>query len=734
MASSSRPALPDVAKPAQPLRTGVVGRRRRRPTGEPPPLPYHLQLSGIGWLAVAIVFVAVTVVVFAGGLRGSAIAATAADDAVVRWLNGIHLPGFVGAMRALAAISSWWVLNALAFGVLVALLVFRRIRHLILMVILANLMAFLAGNVLGTILQRPHPFGVVIRTGWGGWALPSLQITLLAFVLVVILYTLVPDGRWRNTGKWVAAVLVAAAALGRVALGADAPTDVLVGAALGVTIPLIAYRVLCPNEAFPIRYRRGRTAHLDVGGRRGAAIRQALQDRLGLVVTAVEPFGQEFSASCTPLRITLEGDPPVYAFAKLYARSHLRADRWYKLGRELLYGRLEDETSFKTVRRLVEHEDYALRLLRDVGLPVPRPLGTVELTPEREYLVVTEFLEDAAEITDVQVDDDLIDQGLGIVRTLWDAGLAHRDIKPANLLVRQGRLHLIDVMLTEVHPTPWRQSIDLANMLLVLALLSDAGRVHERARRLFTDQEISEAFAARQGRAMPAQIRQMLRASPRNPLQEFGALLPVRLPPVALQRWTVRRLASLAFVLVVALLAVPLLVSTFNNDIAVRTPASVSDLGCGHVEPLWLQAQAVQSASLVPCVQSLPNGWVLAGLAVNDGRSVITLNHDRAGMDALVARLTAECDVAGLGEVPSTTPGVRRFEQARPLRAGQAALWLDRFEGGCVTYRLNPRLDLEGPLRDEVSKMFGFATRQVLRQALETRSAGRLSLDPDEAK
>jgi hypothetical protein len=72
-------------------------------------LPYHLQLSGIGWLAVAIVFVAVTVVVFARGLRGSAIAATAADDAVVRWLNGIHLPGFVGAMRALAAISSWWV-------------------------------------------------------------------------------------------------------------------------------------------------------------------------------------------------------------------------------------------------------------------------------------------------------------------------------------------------------------------------------------------------------------------------------------------------------------------------------------------------------------------------------------------------------------------------------------------------------------------------------------------------
>ncbi len=33
----------------------------------------------------------------------------------------------------------------------------------------------------------------------------------------------------------------------------------------------------------------------------------------------------------------------------------------------------------------------------------------------------------------------MIDQGLKIVRQLWDAGLAHRDIKPANLLVQDGR-------------------------------------------------------------------------------------------------------------------------------------------------------------------------------------------------------------------------------------------------------------------------------------------------------
>ena len=72
----------------------------------------------------------------------------------------------------------------------------------------------------------------------------------------------------------------------------------------------------------------------------------------------------------------------------------------------------------------------------------------------------------------------IIDQGLAVVRRMWDVGLAHRDIKPANLLVRDGRLLLIDAAFAEVRPSPWRQAVDLANMMLVLALRTDAERVY----------------------------------------------------------------------------------------------------------------------------------------------------------------------------------------------------------------------------------------------------------------
>ena len=86
----------------------------------------------------------------------------------------------------------------------------------------------------------------------------------------------------------------------------------------------------------------------------------------------------------------------------------------------------------------------------------------------------------------------MIDDGLGIIRKLWDAGLAHRDIKPANLLVRDGRMQLIDVAFIEARPTPWRQAVDLANMMLCLALRSDPRLVYARARQLFTVEEITE--------------------------------------------------------------------------------------------------------------------------------------------------------------------------------------------------------------------------------------------------
>jgi tRNA A-37 threonylcarbamoyl transferase component Bud32 len=298
-----------------------------------------------------------------------------------------------------------------------------------------------------------------------------------------------------------------------------------------------------------------------VQGRRGEAIRAAVESQLGVEVLDARPFALAGSAGSTPLRLRVarptggEG----LLFAKLYALTHLRADRRYKLARAVLYGRLEDELPFNAVRRLVGYEDHMLRLLRDAGVPTAAPLGIVEITPEREYLMVTEFVEGAAEITDADVGDAVIDAAMLAIRRLWDAGLAHRDIKPSNVLVRGDEVFLIDVAFGEARPTPWRQAVDLANMMLTLALGSTAEAVYAGALRYFDPEDVGEAFAASRGVTVPTQLRALLHDDGRDLTAQFRALAPDR-APVAIQRWSLRRLGLSTVLLLGGVAAVVLLV------------------------------------------------------------------------------------------------------------------------------------------------------------------------------
>ena len=69
-------------------------------------------------------------------------------------------------------------------------------------------------------------------------------------------------------------------------------------------------------------------------------------------------------------------------FAKLYAKSHVHADRWYKVWRTIFYGSLADEAPFQSAGRFVEYEDYRLLRLAHAGIAVPAPFGIVEITPD----------------------------------------------------------------------------------------------------------------------------------------------------------------------------------------------------------------------------------------------------------------------------------------------------------------------------------------------------------------
>jgi hypothetical protein len=325
-----------------------------------------------------------------------------------------------------------------------------------------------------------------------------------------------------------------------------------------------------------------------------------------------------------------------------------------------------------------------------------QPYGIVEITPEREYLLVTEYFDGAVEIGDADLGDQLIDQGLLLIRMLWDAGIAHRDIKPGNLMVRGGQLLLIDVAFVQVRPSPWRQAVDLGNMMLVLAVRTDPARVYRQALDYFTEAELAEAFAATRGVASPTQLRAFMKRDPRDLLAEFRKLAPQR-RPIVLQRWSVRRVSLAAAML--AIFAVP---AVFGISLLLPAGAFTGhapDCGTGHT--MILAAQAVPSAAFLPCIAALPSGWTTVNDEIASGRASFGLNSGSlAGgggirfvlgqsgqLQTVTITLTATCDIAGARQIPFSQPGMRRFERPPSLVPGYSDVRYDVFPGGCVTYR-----------------------------------------------
>jgi len=532
---------PPVAAPSHATDHHLQQGLRRRPSGERPPLPKHLDGSTIIWLAMSAIVGAIWIALVSD--ENAARAIGLAEDKFVIAVAGHRVTALNDLLTTLDSWVFTWLVPLVGWPAMITMAVYKRWRHFVLFSI-SLLVVVIVGGVAEELIHRARPFGVTILGQWNGWAQPSKPVMMGTAVLVGAYCSIVPTGRWRRIAAAVGLGIVLFYAAMEIYLGVSHPTDEIVAMLLGGAIPLLIFRWFAPETIFPISYKRGgNSAHLDVGGERGAAIRSAVEEQLGMTVLEVKPLGAPGSAGSTPLKLTvafeLTGDEG-QLFAKLLAQSHLRSDRTYKLFRTLAYGRLEDETKFQTVRRLVQAEDYLGLRFAAAGIKVPKTYGIVEITPEAEYLLVTDFLDGYGEIGDAEVDVDVVDHALQIVRRMWDTGLAHRDVKPANLMTKGSDVAVIDVGFSQVRPTPWRQAIDLANMMLVLALRTNPELVYERALLLFTEDDIAEAFAASRSITVPTQLRQHLKADDRDLVGAFRAMAPPR-KPIKIQRWSARR-------------------------------------------------------------------------------------------------------------------------------------------------------------------------------------------------
>ncbi|WP_241037370.1 hypothetical protein [Blastococcus litoris] len=143
-----------------------------------------------------------------------------------------------------------------------------------------------------------------------------------------------------------------------------------------------------------------------------------------------------------------------------------------------------------------------------------------------------------------------------------------------------------------------------------------------------------------------------------------------------------------------------------------------------------LMAQAVPSASWVPCLEGMPLGWHFSAMDVDRGSGRFWLDSDRDGLHAIEVRLTRSCSTSGATEIPSDRPEMRRLErvsQVTPMYVGRRYYV---FEGGCITVLFRLSGENRGEPFAVATQGLGAVAREDLRAMVHEDSDGRLQLDP----
>jgi hypothetical protein len=143
-----------------------------------------------------------------------------------------------------------------------------------------------------------------------------------------------------------------------------------------------------------------------------------------------------------------------------------------------------------------------------------------------------------------------------------------------------------------------------------------------------------------------------------------------------------------------------------------------------------LMAQAVPSASLLPCVRGLPVGWTLAGVDISDGQAEVWFNSDREGNRALTIQLTPSCEMGPATRIPSTRSEIQRFETVTRVTNGYGGQRYFVYDGGCTTYTFDLRGEERAQPLAVIAAAFDFVDRDDVAQQVEEWSDGKLQLDP----
>ena len=149
---------------------------------------------------------------------------------------------------------------------------------------------------------------------------------------------------------------------------------------------------------------------------------------------------------------------------------------------------------------------------------------------------------------------------------------------------------------------------------------------------------------------------------------------------------------------------------------------------CGKQEGIYvLMAQAVPSATQLPCIRQLPDRWRYSGFQIQNGFARFWLDFDM-NTHSLEVDLTQTCSTTGaqLVEPGPDETGSRVFVTPGPPGAPPVARYIE-FTGGCIAYRYHLPSGSVPILADQVNGALGFVARADVARVVK-RVTGGLTL------
>ncbi|OPY26353.1 MAG: bifunctional UGMP family protein/serine/threonine protein kinase [Methanocella sp. PtaU1.Bin125] len=146
---------------------------------------------------------------------------------------------------------------------------------------------------------------------------------------------------------------------------------------------------------------------------------------------------------------------------------------------------------YADAKEMASFERYCLTRLKDEHVSAPAVMGMYRLN-EDDYMLVTEFIE-GRPLSEVPVDNDILDQIFFDIKTMHDHGFVHGDIKLDNFLVSGGKVFVFDCMKVGYSAIQPGKSFDTICALCAMCQKVPVARVIEHARKYFSKEELQKA-------------------------------------------------------------------------------------------------------------------------------------------------------------------------------------------------------------------------------------------------